>query len=413
MSQDIASLINSVHDLQQEVRDMKNSLTDLTASVSVLTTSNEKLMAEVANVNKRLINIDGVLTNTDQKYNDLLRKYSELNERTIFLETYSRRDNLLFSGIPEAASGTEENCTEKVYRILETTMNIPDARQIRFQRCHRLGSPPSTNATASTQNRPRAVFCKFYNYQDRQTVWKAKTELSETSYGVQEDFPKPIMDRRKMLLPIMYAAKRQKLTAYLAVDKLHIVTGEGNNKVTHIYDTNSLHKLPPALDPKYVSTLTKNKTFAFFGQNCPLSNFHSAPFTSEGHRYRHVEEYLFVKKAELAKDEVSKQKILSAKTPADCKWIGKNIKVDRKQWQAQEVGVMTKALFEKFSQNSHLKDYLLATGDLTIAEASPSDKFWGIGCGLGTLANSKARQFKWQGKNKLGELLMNLRTQFK
>jgi ribA/ribD-fused uncharacterized protein len=175
-----------------------------------------------------------------------------------------------------------------------------------------------------------------------------------------------------------------------------------------VYDTDSLNRLPASLDPSYVSTVTRNDVFAFFGENCPLSNFHSAPFKCEGQTYRHVEEYLFVKKAEFANDDSAKHRILKASTPADCKQIGKGIVVDRKKWQSQEIAVMTKALFEKFNQNQIPRDYLKKTGNKTLAEVSPTDRFWGIGMSLGKVASSN--QLTWTGKNKLGELLMDLRS---
>ena len=177
-----------------------------------------------------------------------------------------------------------------------------------------------------------------------------------------------------------------------------------------MYDTKTLDKLPDSLNIKNVCTVKKDNMLAFFGSLCPLSNFHPAPFISEGQKYRHVEEYLFVKKAEFARDDVSRQRVLSADTPAECKNIGRSIKVNSKQWNTKEVEIMTKALFEKFSQNSHLKEYLLNTGDVTLAEASPSDRFWGIGAGLGKVASTNEN---FTGQNKLGELLMKLRTQLR
>jgi ribA/ribD-fused uncharacterized protein len=72
---------------------------------------------------------------------------------------------------------------------------------------------------------------------------------------------------------------------------------------------------------------------------------------------------------------------------------------------------MQKALYEKFHQNPELKDFLLATGDLQLAEASPHDRFWGTGVGLGKVEATK--QQHWTGKNKLGELLMALRDEIK
>ena len=70
-----------------------------------------------------------------------------------------------------------------------------------------------------------------------------------------------------------------------------------------------------------------------------------------------------------------------------------------------------KGLNEKFSQNLHLKKYLMDAGNLLLAEASPSDRYCGTGVGLGKTDTTK--QQLWKGKNKLGQLLMQLRTEFK
>ena len=62
----------------------------------------------------------------------------------------------------------------------------------------------------------------------------------------------------------------------------------------------------------------------------------------------------------------------------------------------------------KFQQNSALKMLLMATGDTTIDEASPSDSTWGIGL---SLKDSAAKdQTKWTGENLLGKILMSVRN---
>ena len=72
---------------------------------------------------------------------------------------------------------------------------------------------------------------------------------------------------------------------------------------------------------------------------------------------------------------------------------------------------MKTALTAKFAQHSDLKDKLLATGDRPLAEADPRDKEWGIGTSADT---SKAKDpAKWPGQNRLGTLLMEIRTQLK
>ncbi len=70
---------------------------------------------------------------------------------------------------------------------------------------------------------------------------------------------------------------------------------------------------------------------------------------------------------------------------------------------------MTKGTYAKFSQHDDLKKKLLATGDKILAEASPGDTIWGIGCG----ATSPDARFphKWKGLNRMGEILMKVRAQ--
>lgn len=411
-AEDINKLIATVHELKMEVQSMNTELRTLTTSVEYVSSTNDKIEAQMKKIDNRLSDIDIVLTSSDQKYNDLLDKYNMLNEKIIAMESHSRRDNLLFNGIQEVPPGTVEtqrDCIKKIQDVMKNRMNIPDVHLMRMARCHRLGKPPSANAGSRAQGRPRTILCKFHYFGDRQTVWDAKMKLKDTRISIQEDFPKEINDRRKKLLPIMFAAKRQGLKSYLAVDKLH-VTDKAN--ISSVYDVNTLHRLPPSLDSKFVSTVSKGDVFAFFGENCPLSNFHPAPFKTEGHTFRHVEEYLFFKKAEYAGDDASKKKILAASTPADCKQIGKGIRVDKTQWSPKEITIMTTALREKFSQNSDLRDFLLATEEKRLLEASPWDRFWGIGAGLKEVASSDPMK-QWPGSNKLGLLLMDLRKMLK
>lgn len=66
-------------------------------------------------------------------------------------------------------------------------------------------------------------------------------------------------------------------------------------------------------------------------------------------------------------------------------------------WDAIKIDVMKTALLAKFSQDAKLKQLLLSTGDAAIVEASPRDSFWGSGK-------------DGNGQNKLGELLMEVRS---
>ena len=403
MEKGIKTLIDSVNEV-------KNDLTQIKESMNSVTTTNTNIEKRVGEVSKRLDNLEGSLLKADEKYNTLLKKYEQLQEKVISMESYSRRDNLLIYGIPEAPLGAKESnddCIRLVRNFFENQLEISHAPQIPIVRCHRLGPPPNPNPRPGSKPVTRSIIVRFQNYGDRQDVWQAKKKLKDTQFYINEDFPTEITERRKKLMPIMYAARRAELIAYLVVDKLHIIDGDKHD----VYDVNRLDNLPKQLDPNFVMTRKSNDVFAFFGWMCPLSNFHPSPFLCENRTFRWVEEYFFHKKAQLVDDQGAIQRLIKATSPAECKNIGKSIKVDKRLWQNSEVSFMQKALYEKFRQNPDLREYLLATGELTIAESSPHDKFWGTGVGLGR--EDATKQQLWKGKNKLGELLMVLREELK
>ncbi|KAK3095938.1 hypothetical protein FSP39_021057 [Pinctada imbricata] len=71
-------------------------------------------------------------------------------------------------------------------------------------------------------HRPRAIVAKFTSFKQRETVRKSGPKQKGKRYGINEQFPKDVMDRRCSLLPIFRDAKRQGKEAKLVVDKLYV-----------------------------------------------------------------------------------------------------------------------------------------------------------------------------------------------
>jgi hypothetical protein len=65
----------------------------------------------------------------------------------------------------------------------------------------------------------------------------------------------------------------------------------------------------------------------------------------------------------------------------------------------------------KFGQNPDLAAILLATGDATVAECSPTDRVWGIGWAMGSPQIQDPSQ--WRGQNLLGVALMQVRSELR
>lgn len=77
---------------------------------------------------------------------------------------------------------------------------------------------------------------------------------------------------------------------------------------------------------------------------------------------------------------------------------------DYKKWNDIKYKIVFEGNYYKFSQNPELAEILLATGDRILAEASATDKYWGIG-----LSKKDALVKEWKGENLLGKVLMDVR----
>ena len=129
-------------------------------------------------------------------------------------ESQSRRDNLLFFGVPES-SGENWGESETKFRNLAKDMDI-DPNNIIVQRCHRI----------NTSSSPRPIIVKFLHFKDRQLIFHtAIKKLKSTPYRVSEDFSKRVREIRKKLWPHLKEAREQGKKAFLRFDKL-IIEGD-------------------------------------------------------------------------------------------------------------------------------------------------------------------------------------------
>lgn len=156
----------------------------------------------------------------------------------------------------------------------------------------------------------------------------------------------------------------------------------------------------------------EEKMVLFWRTSDIYSNWHPSEFKIDGVKYYNVEQYMMAEKARLFKDAKTLSKIMKTKNPSEIKKLGREVDGYRdEQWVKRRFDVVCKACYAKFTQNKDLGDQLLATGDYTIVEASPSDSIWGIG-----LEENDPRAWcksKWLGQNLLGKALMHARSQMK
>ena len=137
----------------------------------------------------------------------------------------------------------------------------------------------------------------------------------------------------------------------------------------------------------------------FEGEYEFLSNFAYSPFEVNGVTYQTNEHFFQATKAINPEDQKT---IALADTPGKAKRYGRKIAL-RSDWEIIKEDVMRCGLAAKFRQNPELMRKLIDTGDAILIEGTSwHDNYWG-NCYCDKCANI-------QGKNRLGELLMELRT---
>lgn len=144
------------------------------------------------------------------------------------------------------------------------------------------------------------------------------------------------------------------------------------------------------------------------GLGC-LSQWWQSPFVLDGLTFQTAEHFMMHRKAVIFGDQDTAVEILRTQSPKEAKRLGRNVKpFDNDIWNNVADYVVTLGNFAKFHQHPELAQILLSTGDAILVEASPYDRVWGVGIAADDPRIEQPSS--WPGANKLGIILMDVRT---
>ncbi|KAK6171920.1 hypothetical protein SNE40_018341 [Patella caerulea] len=247
------STMNQGHDINSKIDKLVQCVDQMFQKLYVvdqisakLDTFETKINGLIENVDKlsnRMNNIEGGLnevkieqaemksatSNLQRELNQgmatMKQNYSELFERHLDLQTRSMRDNLVFAGLPVSESD-DENTESLLIEFMKKELKLNDPPD--FHRAHRFGGMYEVNVNGELAYRSRNIVCRFKNFKGREIVRNCGRLLKGSSYGIREQFPKEINERRKFLWPYFKEAKIQKKKVSLKRDKLYIDGREFN-----------------------------------------------------------------------------------------------------------------------------------------------------------------------------------------
>ena len=150
-----------------------------------------------------------------EKEESLQEQIDELLSKNLYLESYSRRENIKFFSIPEEEG---ENTEDILREFMERELGYHDARSVEIQRVHRINRGRNVPG-------PRPIIARFLRYKNVEEIFALGRRLEGSSYQMFRDLPQEIIKRRREQMPTLKKARRNGLKASFSrsqPDKLYI-----------------------------------------------------------------------------------------------------------------------------------------------------------------------------------------------
>ena len=163
--------------------------------------------------------MDLKLANLEKKETQLVPRAGKLETKNLYLEAYSRRENIQFENIMEETNHSRdpEDTEHVLCSFLESELGYKDARSVEIQRVHRVGM--------RNGDKPRVIIARFLRYKNCENILSLGHRLKGTAHKMYQDLPYGIVERRRAQMETFLGARRNKIPAAFSKsqpDKLHI-----------------------------------------------------------------------------------------------------------------------------------------------------------------------------------------------
>ena len=222
--------------LEDKVDNVFSVLLDLKISMSSISSTHQdhdKAMMDLETENEvlkdQLKSAQGKIIRLDSKIKKLELAHEELQWRQM-------KHNLVFYNLHE---DTKENCEATIVAFLKEKMSIPAANiyspqntsgEIRIDIAHRVGKPAA--------NRTRPIVVSFVTRKGRDMVLRQSSKLKRTAWGVGEQLPASMRERRSALVKKMSEIKKENPSANIKVTRDKMYTDK--KETPSLFENNTL-----------------------------------------------------------------------------------------------------------------------------------------------------------------------------
>jgi len=197
----LTSVESKLDGVLEKVQSLEATMSSVQGDVKVLENKASKMEKKANEMDQGLNNLNAEVEELRTKVMNYEKDIQAVNDRYLYQEVYNRRENLRFLGIPELET-TEENTRDVIYRFLDRDLELEGAREIEFQRVHRIGK--------KKRGASRPIIARFLRFPDRERVFKRALDIrEELEVKVYADFPKEIQEKRKKQWPKLKRAREE------------------------------------------------------------------------------------------------------------------------------------------------------------------------------------------------------------
>lgn len=208
-----------------QVRTLENNMSEFSKKMNECETSCQGLSNLFDKADKQIKINTRNLIHQDQRINALEKRpivqpivqpvtesneIKKLREDILDLKCRSMKNNLIFTGLHRVPN---ENTEDLLRCFLYNELGID--YKIEFGNVHRF-------KTRGGDNRRAPIVARFLYHVDLEHVLSIANRLKGTQYGIREQFPQEMENRRKPLYPVMRRARQERRQVTLVRDKLYI-----------------------------------------------------------------------------------------------------------------------------------------------------------------------------------------------
>ena len=189
---------NQLKDMREEISTFKHELQSVKTEISWLKDTLHSHKKDIDGIYDECYGAIKSLKNRVDQLEKINTQGSQIGhtnnvlDKLDSLEGFSRRNNLLFHGIPgNAAAESSGDCEKLLRETLSEHLDL-DMSSISFDRVHRL----------NTSKTPQPIIARLTNIKDKQNLLCKRTQLKGTSIYINEDFTYKVREIRNKVVAI-------------------------------------------------------------------------------------------------------------------------------------------------------------------------------------------------------------------